>query len=102
MDRNGQEKQRNGKAKSLRAQKRKGDAGVSDVKQRQSAARQSVARCSNGNAKRCLALKWRWNCTDSHGTATEVYRPDNHSGGKDKAGLETHRKCIAQSSSAAD
>lgn len=81
-------RQRNGKVKSLRAQKRKGDAGVSDVNQRNCAAQQSVARCSNGNAKRCLALKWRWNCTDSHGTATEVYRPDNHSDGKGQLSSE--------------
>ena len=101
--------QRNGKVKSRRVQKRKGDAGVSDGKQGTCSAshcpameQQRNALVSNGNAKRCLALKWRWNCTDSHGTAMEVYRPDNHSDGEDKNGLETHRKCIAQSSRAAD
>ena len=79
---------RNGKVKSRRVQKRKGDAGVSDGKQGTCSAshcpameQQRNALVSNGNAKRCLALKWRWNCTDSHGTATEVYRAVKQSGG---------------------
>lgn len=80
--------QRNGKVKSRRVQKRKGDAGVSDGKQGTCSAshcpameQQRNALVSNGNAKRCLALEW--NGIEWHGMALQW-------------------KCIAQSSRAAD
>lgn len=68
--------QRHGKVKSRRAQKRKGDAGVGDGKQRTCSAshcpameQQRNALVSSGNAKRCLALEW--NGIEWHGMALQ-------------------------------